>query len=206
MTVRVFLTIRVFLWFRRALCRADCRGRIQPADYTVSANPTDFRRHRFAGTRRRVTAPVSEPQSGFAGWASACRIKGSWREWLEWWRWRMCQICRGGGIGGLKPTLQSVLQSLAPALKPALCTSSLCIRPVQSLANYLTNCLTSRRALQNGKTASDGIRGVFVRNLAVGAVVGFELSGDELELLEENMALRADALRTQAVKLSAQAV
>ena len=48
--------------------------------------------------------------------------------------------------------------------------------------------------------------GLPVRNLAVGAVVGFELSGDELELLEENVALRADALRAQAVKLSAQAV
>lgn len=48
--------------------------------------------------------------------------------------------------------------------------------------------------------------GLPVRNLAVGAVVGFELSGDELELLEEDVALRADALRAQAVKLSAQAV
>lgn len=53
---------------------------------------------------------------------------------------------------------------------------------------------------------SGGVLGLPVRNLAVGAVVGFELSGDELELLEEDVALRADALRAQAVKLSAQAV
>ena len=48
--------------------------------------------------------------------------------------------------------------------------------------------------------------GLSVRNLAVGAVVGFELSGDELELLEEDMALCADALRAQVVKFAAQAV
>ena len=45
-----------------------------------------------------------------------------------------------------------------------------------------------------------------MRNLAVGAVVGFELSGDELELLEEDVALRADALRTQAVKFATQCI
>ena len=45
------------------------------------------------------------------------------------------------------------------------------------------------------KPVSGIVLGLPVRNLAVGAVVGFELSGDELELLEEDMALRADALR-----------
>lgn len=60
--------------------------------------------------------------------------------------------------------------------------------------------------LQNAEPVSGGVLGLPVRNLAVGAVVGFELSGDELELLEEDVALRADALRAQAVKLSAQAV
>lgn len=53
---------------------------------------------------------------------------------------------------------------------------------------------------------SGGVLRLPVRNLAVGAVVGFELSGDELELLEEDVALRADALCAQAVKLSAQTV
>lgn len=61
-------------------------------------------------------------------------------------------------------------------------------------------------AMKNGETASDGIWGVFVRDLAVGAVVGFELAGDELELPVEDVALRAAALCAECVEFAAQAV
>ena len=61
-------------------------------------------------------------------------------------------------------------------------------------------------AMKNGETASDGIWGVFVRDLAVGSVVGFELAGDELELPVEDVALRVAALCAECVEFAAQAV
>lgn len=48
--------------------------------------------------------------------------------------------------------------------------------------------------------------GLPVRNLSVGAVVGFELSGDELELLEEDVALCSAAVGAEGVEFATQCI
>ena len=117
-----------------------------------------------------------------------------WRRWDEWNWWAEAH-----------PTVYPT--PYAPAYVSTLqLLPNLCIYPTQRLIHYLATCLTIRPPLQNAEPVSGGVLGLPVRNLAVGAVVGFELSGDELELLEEDMALCADALRAQVVKFATQAV